>query len=227
MIDEATKGKHCNASCCDYYCPQNVSGRCQAPNKCLGVEEAAELMDELEAAKREIAALRKREFSDVAKLREALVKARRFIDSSPLMYIEDNTVTIARGELCAEIDAALAAPATAEKSSAVGDVAKLREALAYLFTLIDMRKLVLDCDETEEIYAVQVMLDECRAALAAPPRNCDVGTADEQFERFGQFCNRYDDDCTGCPCDTADSSWNFTNCFARWAQMPYEEGGAK
>lgn len=50
---------------------------------------------------------------------------------------------------------------------------KLREALAYLFTLIDMRKLVLDCDETEEISAVQVMLDECRAALAAPPRNCD------------------------------------------------------
>lgn len=48
-----------------------------------------------------------------------------------------------------------------------GDAAKLREALAYLFTLIDMRKLVLDCDETEEISAVQVMLDECRAALAA------------------------------------------------------------
>ena len=35
-------------------------------------------------------------------LREALVKARRFIDSSPLVYIEDNTGTIARGELCAE-----------------------------------------------------------------------------------------------------------------------------
>ena len=102
-------------------------------------------------------------------LREALVKARRFIDSSPLVSIVDDTGTIARGELCAEID----------------------------------------------------------AALAAPPRNCDVGKADEQFERFGPFCNRYDDDCTGCPCDTADSSWNFTNCFARWAQMPYEEGGVK
>ena len=56
----------------------------------------------------------------------------------------------------------------------LGDAAKLREALAYLFTLIDMRKLVLDCDETEEISAVQVMLDECRAALSAPPRNCDL-----------------------------------------------------
>ena len=64
----ATRGKHCNASCSDYYCSQNVSGRCQAPNKCLGVEEAAELVAELEAAKREIANLRK----ENAKLREAL-----------------------------------------------------------------------------------------------------------------------------------------------------------
>ena len=45
-----------------------------------------------------------------AKLREALVKARRFIDSSPLVCIVDDTGTIARGELCAEIDAALSAP---------------------------------------------------------------------------------------------------------------------
>ena len=43
-------------------------------------------------------------------LREALVKARRFIDSSPLVCIEDDTGTIARGELCAELTAALATP---------------------------------------------------------------------------------------------------------------------
>ena len=43
-------------------------------------------------------------------LRDALDKARRFIDSSPLVSIVDDTGTIARGELCAEIDAALAAP---------------------------------------------------------------------------------------------------------------------
>ena len=54
-----------------------------------------QMLDRFEAAHR-------RERGDCAKLREALVKARRFIDSSPLVYIEDNTGTIARGELCAE-----------------------------------------------------------------------------------------------------------------------------
>jgi hypothetical protein len=67
---------------------------------------------------------------------------------------------------------------------------------------------------------------ELNAALAAPPRNCDVGTAREQIKRWQAFCNRHDDDCTGCPCDAADT-WDNTSCFAKWAQMPYEEGGAK
>ena len=84
----ATRGKHCNASCSDYYCSQNVSGRCQAPNKCLGVEEAAELMAELEAAKREIANLRK----DNAKLREALFASRDFIDRV-LMFLHGMETT--------------------------------------------------------------------------------------------------------------------------------------
>jgi hypothetical protein len=67
--------------------------------------------------------------------------------------------------------------------------------------------------------------------LAAPPRNCDVGTAEEQSERFILFCRR--NSCRGVCYDIC----NFANvnrrlgwqkigqsrCFAFWAQMPYEE----
>ena len=80
-----------------------------------------------------------------------------------------------------------------------GDAAKLREAVAYLFTLIDMRKLVLDCDEAEEISAVQVMLDEYRAALSAPPRNCDMplvvdGPADNNADKAWIVFKRHNPD---------------------------------
>lgn len=169
MIDEATKGKHCNDSCCDYYCPQNVSGRCQAPNKCLGVEEAAELMAELEAAKREIAALRKRERGDCAKLREAL-----------------------------------------KRIVAASIVAKNANAPEWIL------------QRMADVFAMAT------TALAAPPRNCDVGTASEQEDRFAKYC-RGSNCCAVCPIR---KSWDFKNgrrpsCAILWAQMPYEEGGAE
>lgn len=60
--------------------------------------------------------------------------------------------------------------------------------------------------------------------MLLPQCNCDVGTAEEQRERWMAFCDRYDDDCTGCPCDDAACA-SYTDCFARWAQMPYAEEG--
>lgn len=60
-------------------------------------------------------------------------------------------------------------------------------------------------------------ISECaRAALSALPRNCDVGTPEEQVERHDEWCDR--DKCIPKDC---------TFCFAKWLQMPYEEGGAK
>lgn len=98
---------------------------------------------------------------------------------------------------------------------------KLRVACQKMRDLLMLRgdgkaRCVLTWDEFNES---QKML---RAALAAPPRNCDVGTAEEQFERWYAFCDRYDKDCTGCPCK---SPYTTAYCFARWAQMPYEKGG--
>ena len=85
---------------------------------------------------------------------------------------------------------------TAEKSSVVGDCAKLREALEYMFMLIDERHLVLECETTEEISGVQGKLAEARAALsAAPPRNCDMplvvdGPADNNADKAWRVFKR-------------------------------------
>ena len=55
------------------------------------------------------------------------------------------------------------------------------------------------------------------SALAAPPRNCDVGTVEEQITRHRKWCKS--DNCLpGIPCSV---------CFAKWSQMPYEEGETK
>ena len=70
------------------------------------------------------------------------------------------------------------------------------------------------------------------SALAAPPRNCDVGKPEEQQDRFREFCRRHFDarECglgrsvAKCP---AYQGGKNPDCSLWWAQMPYEEGGAK
>ena len=60
-------------------------------------------------------------------------------------------------------------------------------------------------------------LDKAKAALAEPVRNCDVGTAEEQVKRHRDLCNS-----NVCKCAPSCKI-----CFAKWSQMPYEEGGAE
>ncbi len=71
----------------------------------------------------------------------------------------------------------------------MGNAAKMREALMAIRDAIKEHPYQLDEDAVYNI---------CTEALAAPPRNCDVGTAEEQIERGQGFCKRYDEDCTGC-----------------------------
>lgn len=73
-------------------------------------------------------------------------------------------------------------------------------------------------------------------ALAAPPRNCDVGTADEQMRRYCKFTLRYNpcsyegyarcaEDCPIHKKLTQEGHGELL-CQLEWAQMPYEaEGG--
>ena len=117
--------------------------------------------------------------------------------------------------------------ATAEKSSAVGDCAKLREALATI------RKRLVATYESEACFMRyspnKPLVDLIDAALAAPPRNCEMGTIKEQSQRFNAFCDAHkyvgDDGANWCsmtcPC------YNDIDCGVKWAQMPYESEAEK
>ena len=47
------------------------------------------------------------------------------------------------------------------------------------------------------------------AALSAPPRNCDVGTPEEQSKRHREWCRQ------------ARCVFGCTQCMAEWLQLPY------
>ena len=73
-----------------------------------------------------------------------------------------------------------------------------------------------------------VALEAALAALDLPRRNCDVGTAEEQADRFAEFCdnNKIIDDTTGCDqCyeNCPAKSPFLGECSFRWSQLPYEE----
>ena len=68
-------------------------------------------------------------------------------------------------------------------------------------------------------------LDKAKAALATHPRNCDIGTVEEQSERFDAHCRKHMG-CLTCPLREKDGGVP-KYCEFVWSQMPYEEGGAK
>ena len=114
---------------------------------------------------------------------------------------------------------------TREKSSAVGNAAAMREALEKV-------RRVLHCAIVADILKgddVNSAFNEVTAALSAPPRNCDVGTAEEQEKRVNSFCKTHLSGtrsiCSAqCPCVGCRSMFH---CLTKWSQMPYDEGGAK
>ena len=85
-------------------------------------------------------------------------------------------------------------------------------------------------DSPYTTYDVLVAVQKARAALAKPPRQCDVGTAEEQEKRFRECC--------GCRCMTKckvyekgialgivnKNNYYKVGCRFVWEQMPYEGG---
>lgn len=68
---------------------------------------------------------------------------------------------------------------------------------------------------------VSEAIDNARAALEKPPRNCDVGAENEQRARFVAFCK--DMICGNCPY-YSHSGYELTyKCFSRWSHAPYEQ----
>lgn len=59
-----------------------------------------------------------------------------------------------------------------------------------------------------------------------PRRNCDVGTAEEQCSRLWSYCA--ETRCGDTLCRNGNCSFeDIRMCALRWAQMTYEEGGAR
>lgn len=106
------------------------------------------------------------------------------------------------------------------KSLRVGNSAAMREALEALVGVID------ECNSGNPLWwhigAKGVKpLKDARAALAAPPRNCDVGTPKEQSARFDAHCRKHMG-CLTCPLREKDGGVP-KHCELAWSQMPYEE----
>ena len=66
------------------------------------------------------------------------------------------------------------------------NAAAMRDALLEVKRLFDGRIMFQQ--------AIREAHESVNAALAEPPRNCDVGTAEEQAERFMKFCEAHKPD---------------------------------
>ena len=101
-----------------------------------------------------------------------------------------------------------------------GDMKAMRDALEMF---CGYSATVLNTGMFNRVH-LEALLNKAKAALAKPPRQCDVGTPEEQLKRFKDFCRiiSKDETCDGCPllpqCSTLE------HCTLTWAQMPYTEG---
>ena len=103
----------------------------------------------------------------------------------------------------------------------VVNAAKLREALVQVKKKI--AHLCGNLNAPGSLVASRMEINGIiNAALAAPARNCDVGTAEEQAKRLHRFC--ISQDCVTCPCDRGKADGR---CEFAWMQLPYEEGEIK
>ena len=113
--------------------------------------------------------------------------------------------------------------AVCENSSHVGNAAAMREALEAVVKVGYPHNFQKEAPHIRAYcYEITTAIKKCFAALSAPPRNCDVGTEEEQFKRFNKFC--FPIKCRECKLYTEEELYD---CIFRWAQMPYEKGGAE
>ena len=94
------------------------------------------------------------------------------------------------------------------------NIKAMREALLRILGIADhlQTRFAIPKFASEEILELKQVAE---SALAAPPRNCDIGNALEQVSRHRIWCK-----CGGA------CAVSCKMCFAKWAQMRYEEGVA-
>lgn len=106
------------------------------------------------------------------------------------------------------------------KTTPIGNIYALRQALVKAHTLLK----VCDWPEGVNMQGMADLMKEIESAIDAPARNCDVGTVDDQKDRFLEFCDVEKgprEHCRNC------RLCNASDCELAWVQLPYEEGGAK
>lgn len=92
-------------------------------------------------------------------------------------------------------------------------------ALIKAYTLLSIATF----DEGTKLDEVERIKAEVKDAIRTPPRNCDVGTAEEQLKRFKDFCRTISKDKTCVRCPRLRQCLTLEHCTLEWAQMPYEE----
>ena len=107
------------------------------------------------------------------------------------------------------------------ETTTVGNAAAMRDAVVKALTLIN----VCDWPPGVSLDGVAEVIREIDSVLDKPPRNCDVGTAEDQFKRYLAFCHSESHGCKHCPANRT-RSHGTSNCDLVWAQMPYVEEGA-
>ena len=118
---------------------------------------------------------------------------------------ENAYLTLWRNEIADRIEAAEKHSVT--NCNRLGNAAKMREALE---TIAEYAKAA-EC-HTEDAHLLGYLNQIERwveAALSAPPRNCDVGTPEEQSKRHREWCRQ--------------ARWVFgcIRCMAEWLQLQY------
>lgn len=128
-------------------------------------------------------------------------------------------------EILRRVRAALAAPPEPPPN-----VSAMREALEWATSTMDVSQDVLDETEdweNEVVCWVSELQEKARSALAAPARNCDVGSVEEQAERFTRFCLEYHSRetlCSRCPIVKNGFPPELVDkCQLAWAQMPFAQ----
>ena len=134
-------------------------------------------------------------------IRENLIKEAPYLDEEPMLKVSD---------LADDLWEVI------HKKLPCNNAMKMREALSdACYAMFNFLKT-----QNGGYEEMAIALDKAKAALAAPARNCDIGTAEEQDWRFNVFCGHTG--CNKCPLNKG-----VEECALGWAQLPYEKGEAK
>ena len=125
-------------------------------------------------------------------------------------------------QICGEIGEMVGREAACKDSLQVGNAEKMREACENIAEYAKTAAChIEDIDDAHLLSYLNQIERWAESAISSPPRNCDVGTAEEQAARFDAQCRKHMG-CLTCPFRAKDGGVHSLCDFA-WSQMPYEK----